>query len=594
MRIKNLRYLAFRILFFTIIFFCVGCEKKEQPGELQGKFDSYMNELFKEDVQSDTLSLNYSLANPEKYGIKYNETTYGEYTVTHMKEDLTVSENHLDRLLQFDCNKLRKDQQLTYKIVERYLKQQMKLGNYLYYNECLGPTTGIQAQLPILLAEYGFYTKSDVNRYIELLNCTDNYFNEMIQFEKEKSSKGLFMSDAVADRIIEQCKEFVKSPENNFLITYFNNKINSYNGLTKEEITAYQTANRTAVLKHVIPAYENLIDTLLELKGTGTNSAGLYYYPEGKDYYECLAQYKTGSDKSIKEMSEMLEKAISSGILKITTLTLIDKDLMNKYNSFTRFPITDPEKILTDLKDDITKDFPTEEPVNCKVKYVPDSLSKFLSPAMYLIPPIDNYKNNNIYINGSDEKTLSMIYTTVAHESYPGHLYQCVFFRNQNPAPIRNVMNFLGYDEGWATYVELYSYHMAGIDENLASFLEANNSVILCMYARVDIGIHYEGWKKEDAVNYISNFLSNKAIAESIYNTLLEEPAVYLPYAIGYLEIMELKDEAKNELGNSFKTKDFHEFLLETGPAQFSVIEDYMQKWVTSKISNNVQKNVTN
>jgi len=129
----------------------------------------------------------------------------------------------------------------------------------------------------------------------------------------------------------------------------------------------------------------------------------------------------------------------------------------------------------------------------------------------------------------------------------------------------------------------MYSYHLAGIDERLAQFLEANNIVILCMYARADIGIHYEGWTKARTVNYVSNFIENDEIAEVIYDTLLEEPGVYLPYAVGYLEIMELRKKAENALGDKFAAKDFHTFLLDIGPAQFDIIEEYMDFWLNTK-----------
>jgi uncharacterized protein (DUF885 family) len=393
---------------------------------------------------------------------------------------------------------------------------------------------------------------------------------------------GLFMSNAVADRIMDQCEAFIKNPEDNFLIEYFNEKISNFKGLSKEEVKYYEKANKDAVLNKIVPAYEMLIDVLLELEGTGTNSAGLYYFPEGQAYYECLAHFKTGSGKSMTDMADMLDDAISDGIYKITKLSLTDSSLMDKYTSFTSFPITDPKAILADLQKDITKDFPDSVKVNCEIKYVHESLSDYLSPAMYLVPPIDNYTNNNIYINGNDPKTLSMIYTTVAHEGYPGHLYQCVYFRNQKPSPIRNVMNFLGYDEGWATYVELYSYQFAGIDKNLADFLEANNVVLLCMYARADIGIHYEGWKKDRVVSYIKNFYGDTEIAEAIYYTLLEEPAIYLPYAVGYLEIMELRERAEDSLGDKFNMKDFHQFLLDIGPAQFYVIDNHLTEWINN------------
>ncbi len=568
------------ILNLCISLSLIGCSLQTKEEKQQGRFDDFMNNLFIEEVQSDSLSLNYSLARPEEYGIDPTKVTFGEYSANGMNKDRMLSENHLKNLLSFDYSLLSKDQQLTYDIVKGYLENDLSLGQFDYYYECLGPTTGIQAQLPILLAEYSFYQKEDIDDYLRLLPLVQDYFTDIVQYEKEKSVHGLFMSDAVAKRIISQCEAFISDPENNFLITYFDDKISSYTNLSKKDKAAYIAANTEIVLDYVIPAYQMLIDALKELLGTGTNDAGLYFYPEGRAYYESLTRFKTGSGKSLKEIINLLEAAIGDGIVDITSLTLSDKDIIKKYVDFTSFPLTNPEEIMQDLKTDIAKDFPEAIPVDCKIKYVPEALSNYLSPAMYLVPPIDNFENNKIYINGNDEKTLSMIYTTVAHEGYPGHLYQCVYFRSQNPAPIRSILNFMGYDEGWATYVEMYSYLFAGIDKNLANFLRANNIVILCMYARADIGIHYEGWNKKTVMKYVMNFIGDADIAELIYYTLLEEPAIYLPYAVGYLEIQELKNKAEKALGEEFVAKDFHKFLLDIGPAQFGVIDHYMDDWV--------------
>lgn len=575
---KIVKIITMLIIYLCLISFGISCSKHSEKEE-QRRFDCFMNDLFTSEVQSDTLSLNYSLAHPENFGIKDTKTTLGDYSISSMKENLIDSENMLNSLINYDYKLLTDDQQLTYDIVKSYLVQSLQFGDYLYYSECLGPTTGIQAQLPILLAEYSFYDKDDIDKYLKLLPCVKEYFQGIIQYEQEKSKRGLFMSDDVAQRIIEQCEAFIDTPQDNFLIQYFNDKITNYKGLTKKEISHYKAMNREAILCYVVPAYQDLIDALNNLIGTGTNRAGLYYYPEGQSYYEYLAKHKTGSGKSMEEMIQMLDNSTDDGIQKIQELSETDSSLIDKYIAFSSFPITNPKQILADLKKDITTDFPATVPVNCVIKYVPDSLSAYLSPAMYLVPPIDNYINNNIYINGNSKKTLSMIYTTVAHEGYPGHLYQCVYFRSKNPAPIRNVLNFSGYDEGWATYVEYYSYHFAGIDDNLAEFLATNNMVILSMYARADIGIHYEGWSKAETVDYITKYIGNQEVSGTIYDALLEEPGIYLPYAIGYLEIMELKEKAMRDLGTQFVTKDFHEFLLDIGPAQFNVIEDKMKNW---------------
>lgn len=559
-----------------------GCDKSSNPEYQQSKFNDFINDIFTREVQSDTLSLNYTLAYPENFGIENTITTLGEYGISKMNDDIKDVEGYLKELKSFDYDMLAQEQQLTYDILIYSFEQELELGGYLYYLESLGPTTGLQAQLPILLAEYNFYDKEDIKTYLELLPCVYDYFQDVAQFEREKSKQGLFMSDKVVDRIIQQCNAFIANPEENLLIEYFDEKIDAYEGLTKEERDNYKSKNKKMVFDYIIPSYESLIVALKELKGTGTNDAGLYYYPDGKAYYEKIAKAKTGSNKTMGEMIDMLDAAIGDSVLYITKLTLANPLIFDEISSFTSFPLTDPDAILENLKVEISEDFPETIDVNCDIKYVHESLSEYLSPAMYLVPALDNYMDNSIYINGNDMETLSYIYTTVAHEGYPGHLYQNVYFKSQEPDLIRNLLNFIGYDEGWATYVELYSYQMSGIDPELATLLKANNELLLAIYAKTDIGIHYEGWTKEKAISYINQFYNDSATSESIYDVLLEEPAIYLPYAVGYLEIKELRDKAESVQGDNFNLKDFHKFLLDIGPAPFDIINGRMEIWLNN------------
>lgn len=583
MLFKKIKQYILLGLFLICLVLVAACDRSSPPKSQQILFDDFLNELFVREVQSDTLSLNYTLAHPEDYGIVHTKSSLGEYSIDHMKEELLLTEQYFDRLNDFNYRELTDSQRLTYDILLRYMELELQLGDYLYYLECLGPTTGMQAQLPILLAEYNFYDRNDIDRYLELLACVKDYFEDVAEFEREKSREGLFMTDAVADRIIDQCKSFIAEPEKNLLIEYFNQKLDSFKGLTKEEKEEYKDKNRKGILEHVVPAYELLIDTLNDLKGTGLNEAGLYYYPRGQAYYELLTRIKTGSDKSMGEIINMLETAMGKGTLEITKQVISNPLIFDKFESFTSFPLTDPKLILEDLKAQITEDFPEPVDVKCDIKYVHESLSDYLSPAMYLMPAIDNYNDNHIYINGRDSDTLSTIYTTVAHEGYPGHLYQNVYFRSKDPAPIRNLLSFLGYDEGWATYVEFYSYQYSGIDEDLADLLEANNEMVLLMYARADIGIHYEGWNRSRALSFIKQYTGDEELAGKIYEVLLEEPGIYLPYAVGYLEIKELREMAEEACGDTFDIKDFHRFLLDIGPAQFGLIESRMSVWLDTK-----------
>ena len=141
------------------------------------------------------------------------------------------------------------------------------------------------------------------------------------------------------------------------------------------------------------------------------------------------------------------------------------------------------------------------------------------------------------------------------------------------------MLSYPGYTEGWATYVEYYSYSLDNLTENVARTLALNDSATLGLYAYLDMGIHYDGWLYEDVLEYLKIFgFTSEEIARDIYETILQNPAEYLSYFIGYLEITELRETAKNRLGENFNIKDFHTFLLEVGPAPYDIITDYMEK----------------
>lgn len=578
---KKQKYILLLLMLLLSILGSLGCGIKGITGPSED-FDTFLDRIFITEVQRDAITLNYTLSNPENYGITNPEITFGDYSKEGIEKSLAATENYLATLKRFDYDSLTEDQKLNYDILKKDLELGVTSGDFIYYMESLGPTTGIQAQLPVLLAEYNFYDKEDIDNYLKLLPQVYDYFEDICQFEKEKSQAGLFMNDNVAENIIDQCEKFIANKESNYLISIFNEKVSNFEGLTEAEIKIYQEKNKDAVLNSVIPAYELLIDTLTQLKGTGTNDKGLCYYEKGKEYYEYLIKANTGSSRSIPELETMLENLLSTNMLKLSTIINKNPEIYDTVMSLS-YSLTDPSKILKYLKRAIKKDFPSCPEVNYTIKYVDKSLEEHLSPAMYLVPPLDSYNNNVIYINQNPEYDLSQIFTTIAHEGYPGHLYQSVYFRSLNPPAIRNLLNFGGYAEGWATYVEYYSYHLAGLDEDVAAFLEANMAANMALYCRVDMGVHYDGWSLADTANYLKSYIADPDTIRLLYNTIIEEPALYPQYGIGYLEFLNLRNTAEESLGKDFVLKDFHKFILDIGPAQFDVIADRMENWITEK-----------
>ena len=545
----------------------------------QASFDVFTDEIFDYYVTKDSVTLNYTLADPENYNIKDFVPTFGNYTKEAMDSDTSKLENYLKTIETFDRAQLTKDQQLTYDILKQLLENEISASDFYYLREVLSPTTGLQAQLPVLLAEYHFYKEQNIKDYLKLLSGIDEYYEEICTFEKEKSDEGLFMSDTNANDIISQCKEFINNPDDNYLITTFEDRIN---GLVEDEgqKLAYIEENKTIVKNHVIPAYEKLISTLTSLKGTGKNEGGLCNYEDGKKYYEYLVKANVGSYRSIDEIQKLLSSYLTTSMMRMQSIAAADESVVESLSS-PDYRLTEPSEIMEYLKDAISKDFPSITPVNCTIKYVDKSLEDYMSPAFYLTPPIDSNNDNMVYINKSSKNDMSNLFTTIAHEGYPGHLYQTVYYQQQFPSPIRSIIDFGGYAEGWATYVECYSYALGGLDKNVTEILQNNLVATLCIYGIIDLGINYYGWDKEKTQTYLSGFgITDESTTSSIYNSIVAEPCNYLKYVLGYVEISEMKKIAQETLKDDFVLKDFHSFFLNMGPTQFNLMNTYLEKWL--------------
>ncbi len=574
-RAKKLKRAA---LLFLAALFCLqaGCGRK-QAGE--GDFSAYLDQVFRTEAASNTLTLHYSLAHPENYGITEYPVTYGSLSADSGTWAAAILENWKGKLQSFDQEKMTVSQKMAYDVMMDYIETQLPAAKYALYDEILRPSTGFQAQLPALLAEYAFYDERDVEDYLGLLSCTREYFSQIAEIERKKSEKGLFMADFAAEDIVRQCEEFIEEPEDNYLLATFDERVDEADFLTPKQAEAYKEKNRKAVLESVIPAYEELAEAVAGLKGTGKNSGGLCGLPDGKKYYECLVKDVTGSDRTVGEMQARIREQRERDLEDLADLLAKDADIQKKSAHY-QIPSEDPEWILADLQEKMQKDFPTPPQTPYTVKQVHPSMEEYTAPAFYLTPPIDDVSKNSIYINQSKGTKKMQLYTTLGHEGFPGHLYQNVMERSCGLEPIRSLFGSGGYVEGWATYAEMRSFFYADIDKNLAAFLQKNQSALLSLYATADIGIHYEGWTLRDTIDFFASYqISDKSAIREVFQLIVEEPAHYLKYYIGYLEFLDLQDYAKDRYGESYSDRQFHDVLMRMGNAPFAILKKYLPKF---------------
>lgn len=565
---KSYKKVLSLFLIFTLIFSLSSCTFPVKNTQTQEKdreaFDVLCDEIFKDIVSSDTVTLHFTISYPENYGITDYPITIGSFSEEEFNEYEAKEADWFSRLKAINMSFLEESDQLTYKILYYNFSTDEEYSGLDLYYEPLSSVYGEHLNIPILFAEYAFNTEEDIDNYLALLGTVDDYCQEIIDFETRKSQAGLFMADFTADEIIKQCQDFISDPENNYLIDLFNERIDSFEGLTDEEKSTLKEQNRTLVLNDVVNAYNILINGIQSLKGTGVNDGGVCNFEDGRKYFEYLLKSEVGTSKSVEEVKNMISGKMDADINELSYLASANPDIFDEMDNLD-LGTDDYEGTLSNLSSFMLVSFPKGPDINYTVKTVHESMRDSLSPAFYLIPTIDKFDKNVIYVNGETD------IQTLAHEGYPGHMYQNTYFASTEPDNIRFLFDVTGYSEGWATYVEMYSYHLSGIDDNLATAMEANLSYTLGVYSLVDIGVNYEGWTRQETYDYLTEIgINSIEDQKEIFEIMLGSPGNYLNYYVGYLEILQLKKQANES------DKDFNTFLLETGPAPFEIISDLL------------------
>ena len=574
-------------------------------------FTSLTHDLFVEEMIANTLNMHYNLAVPENFGIHEYTAVLPAYHPDNPALSHKAITNTLNKLSQIDPANLTREDAYTHQLLTKNLQCAAELNQYSLYQRPLAPSSGMQSQLPILLAEYTFRTVRDVEDYLKLLEQTDTYFTSLLEFEQQKQTAGLSMSTYSLRQTKEQCDTIVTKEAletgTHFLQTTFEDRLKELAAqglITPSQMQEYVAENDRLLLTVVQPAYESLADGLFLLEDTPGLAAmpyGLCSLPEGNRYYEQLLISETGSYRSIKDVKNMLQNRLQQEYAAITSLASQNPNLGDLIagQNYTDLPLDDAYSMLADLQKRMEQDFPTlpynttdknapnNENSRLSVKPVSASLQEYCAPAFYLTAPLDDTDTNVIYINEKNPISDLELYTTLAHEGYPGHLYQTVYnnrdFTNQDINKARQLLWYGGYLEGWAVYVEMYGYDYAaellreqGREEDaLCVELEKHNrSLLLCIYSLLDIKIHYENATPKEVASYLETFgIHSTSAANAVYCYIADEPCNYLKYYLGYLEILDLKNDATAHWGNAYTDYDFHCFFLDAGPSDFTSLK---------------------
>ena len=646
-RKPSFKSLSIRLFFLLFIFICgaslAGCgQSNAHNSSKQKKFDQFLDSCFKEFATENTITLHFKLSNPSSYGIKESTSpTYSSLSSDALKKNCSRSKELLQKLYTFPTSSLTKKQKLTWQIFQDYLNETIMSEKYILYSSPLG-SNGLPSDIPVTLSEYHFDNEKDIKDYLSLVNQIPELFTQILDFEEERRNADIVSPSFVISDTIDQINQFLAaSEENNLLVESFEERVNSLDTLSEDQKASYIANNRLLVTNKVFPAYKDLktalqayiasetsaksqisntvsgttnteqdsqtSDTNTENNSTRTNSQNsdsskqnastsnknttpnnstkerLCEYENGQDYYRFLLTSNVGTDMSPEECITALETQLKDTIKDISSLTAKNKDLYTEYLSATP-SLSEPKEIMEELKTDSLVDFPEIKNISYKLKDVPDALSGTSACAFYLVPPIDSKNANIIYIN-KNRVGANEMFSTLAHEGYPGHLYQTNYFLSTNPSPLRTFLHCDGYDEGWGTYAQLYSYNFIkfkDVDEKTQDLLRQlyrdNDLLSLSLSSLSDLYVNYKNYDENALADYLKTYGIDKMAAQNLYRYVIENPTTYLSYSIGYYELNKLEKDMADSLGQSFKPSYFHEAVLNVGSCNFAILRQEIEK----------------
>ena len=545
-------------------------------------FERFLKEEYVRLLEESYTTMHDNVRDYEAYGITKPEPVFPDASWESFEEEANRCQDALDRLHQFDYEKLTDEQKTEYECYEFYLESVRDLNSYPQCSGYFEPGSGEHDNITTVFTEFKFYRAEDVPDYLSLLRSVPAHFEEAIDVTKRQAELGYFMTDGQLDETKEEIAELTAKKEDNQLIVIFEEQMDSLDFLSEAEKAEYKRENREIVLSEILPCFDQTAAELEKLRGSRSFEGGLCNYPNGgKEYYEALVRFRTGMDDPIETQTAILRDYLMSIVNEYIELMTLHPDAEDKYASET-VAVKTPDDILEYLKNHLDQ-FPEGPEVRYTCSYLDPSVAKESTVAYYLIPPIDDITDNVIRINGDSIEDVNDLYSTLAHEGYPGHLYQFTYEMSRLSSPLRSVLTFLGYSEGWGMYSEISALEWSGLSEEAAQLHSIYTRLGYIEDAWADLGVNGLGWTEKQLGKEMNRIGLNPDGAEYIGDYVMTYPGMILPYGIGLAEYMTLRENAEETLGASFNAKEFHTMLLEDGTVPIRILEENYDSWISEK-----------
>lgn len=556
---------------FGLVQPCMAVEQTEGSTE----FDEFLYQEFIDTMESDYLTMHFYVSDYESMGIKKPDPVLAEESYEYYDAIHEQAEKMISRLQEFDYSTLSEEQQVDYNALLAVYEGQRDRASNGNFCWLFLPGSNVIQTLATNFIEFPFRTEEDFTDYITLLRSVPSYLDSALALTEEQASRGFFMPDTALDETLQSIESFLSASDDNPLIVDFEHETEMTSLLSDGAKTDFRTQVRDVVLNEILPACRDAVTRLDNLRGSGSQN-GLSGSAGGDEYYEYLVRSNASSEMSSADLFEMLDD-----FLEETIRTYAGQ--LRSGSAYGSVGMTEPEEVLEYLTENYDSyGFPQIAEMNYTLDDLDPSSVSGQVLAYYLQPPVDDYRNNVIRINRNSVTDANQLYQTLAHEGYPGHMYQNIYYRLTDPNPVRLVCSFLGYTEGWAMYAEIQAMNWDVVSESDAALMISEISLNYALSAAADLYVNGLGRTEEQLATYLRGLGLNEEAADELYDIAICYPGDYISYGCGMVKMLQLREEAEDALLRNFNEEEFNSIILGGGPRMFEQVEEDIGNWIAA------------
>ncbi|TVZ25206.1 uncharacterized protein (DUF885 family) [Gillisia sp. Hel_I_86] len=599
--------------FLALVFLSslVSCEEDKKSEDLSSEeiersskeLNDYFEAEFEKDL-ADSPMMQTRLGRKTNYG-KWDDFSSQKYT-----DDLEKSKKRLAYMEKVDELALDDQTELSYRLFKQNLKEEIADYEYRFYNYPINQMHGYHTELPAFLINmHRIDSIPDAEAYIERLNGLPKAMEQIVEGLKVREQNGILPPKFVFEKVIDDSRNvlkgrpFTNSKEASALLEDFKLKVK---GLKLPEADHLKLINKAenALNTSVRTAYENLIATLEDQQQRATTDHGAWKFPKGEAFYKNRLKRITTTDLNANEIHEigLSEVARIHGEMEEIMKTTGFKGSLQDFFEFMRtekqfyYPntaegkkryLSEATKLINKMKGKLDDLFITKPKADIVVKAVEAFREKSAGKAFYQAPAIDGSRPGTYYANLYDMEAMPtyQMEALAFHEGIPGHHMQIAIAQELDSIPMfRKFSFYTAYVEGWGLYSELVPKEIGFYKDPYSDFGRLAMELWRSCRLVVDTGIHSKKWTREEGIAY---YKENTPNAESDCVKMVERhivmPGQATAYKIGMNKIVELREEAKIQLGEDFDIREFHDVVLTNGAVPLNVLEEMVQEWVQSK-----------